>query len=181
MKIFITGNPGIGKTVVIKKVADLLKDKIIGFWTEEQRDSQTGKRVGFKIITTDGNISTLASKTLYSPFRIGSYGVNVKEFEALVIPLLEKAIEQRDKIIIIDEIGKMELFSEKFIKLVKQIIFTDNFNVIASIPSKDVHPLVSSIRKLKEGNLIEITTGNRDDMPAYIFKLFNFEKKRVYK
>lgn len=173
MKIFITGNPGIGKTTVIKKVAELLKDKIIGFWTEEQRDLKTDKRVGFKIITTDGDIATLASKTLHSPFKVGSYGVNIKEFEAVVIPLLEKAIEQRDKIIVIDEIGKMELFSEKFVNLVKKIIFTDNFNILATIPSRDVHPVVGLIRRLKEGQLIEITTENRDKMTAYICKLFH--------
>ncbi len=173
MKIFITGKPGIGKTTVIKKVVDLLKDKIIGFWTEEQRDLITNKRVGFKIITTDGDIATLASKTITFPFRVGSYGVNVKEFETVVIPLLEKAIVHRDKIIVIDEIGKMELFSEKFVDLVKKIIFNGNFNIIATIPSKDVHPLVSSIRRLKEGNLIEITMENRDKIPVYIYKLFH--------
>lgn len=173
MKVFVTGNPGIGKTTVIKKVVELLQGRIIGFWTEEQKDLKTDKRTGFKIITTDGNTSNLASKTLHSPFMVGSYGVNVKGFEALVIPLLEKAIEQRNKIIVIDEIGKMELFSEKFVNLVKKLIFTDNFNIIATIPSKDVHPLVASIRRLKEGNLIEITIGNRDNIPAYIYKLFH--------
>lgn len=172
MKIFITGKPGIGKTTVIKKVVDLLKDKVIGFWTEEQRDLIKNKRVGFKIITTDGDIATLASKTIMFPFRVGSYGVNVKEFENVVIPLLEKAIVQRDKIIVIDEIGKMELISEKFVDLVKKIIFNGNFNIIATIPSKDVHPLVSSIRRLKDGNLIELTMENRDKIPAYIYKLF---------
>lgn len=171
MKIFLTGEPGIGKTTIIKKLVDLFKDKVIGFWTEEFRDSKTGKRLGFKVITTDGKTTTLASKSLSSPFKVGSYGVNIEDFEEVVIPLLEKAIKRKNKIIIIDEIGKMELFSEKFINSVKKIVFSKEFNIIATIPLKDVHPVVGSIRKLKEGNLIEITVENRDRIPDYIYNL----------
>lgn len=171
MKIFLTGKPGIGKTTVVKKLVNLLKDKATGFWTEEFRDPKTDKRKGFKVITTEGKISILADKNLNSPFKVGSYGVNIKDFEVLVIPLLEKAIKQKNKIIIIDEIGKMELFSEKFIDSVKKIVFSDDYNIIATIPVKDIHPLVGLIRKMKEGNLIEITAENRDRITDYIYNL----------
>ncbi|GLI53723.1 NTPase [Thermodesulfovibrio yellowstonii] len=170
MKIFLTGKPGIGKTTVVKKIVSLLKDKAIGFWTEEFRDIENNKRLGFKVITTEGKTTTLTSKSLNSPFRVGSYGVNIGEFEEIVIPLLENAIKQKDKIIIIDEIGKMELFSEKFIDLVKKIVLDEHYRVIATIPIKDVHPLVASIRKL-EGNLIEITEEDRDNISNYIYSL----------
>ncbi len=170
MKIFLTGKPGVGKTTVVNKIVSLLRDKAIGFWTEEFRDPESNKRLGFKVITTEGKTAILASKSLNSPFRVGSYGVNIKNFEEIVIPLLENAIKQRDKIIVIDEIGKMELFSEKFTDLVKKIVFDDIYRVIATIPIKDVHPLVASIRKFK-GNLIEITEENRDRMTNYIQKL----------
>lgn len=171
MKIFLTGRPGIGKTTVIKKLVNLMKDKAIGFWTEEFRDSKTNKRLGFKVITTDGKISTLADKNLTSPFKVGSYGVNIKDFEEVVIPLLEKAIMQKNKIIIIDEIGKMELFSEKFLNLIKKIVFSSDYSIIATIPIKDIHPVVASLRKLENINLIEITTENRDKVPNYIYSL----------
>lgn len=170
MKIFLTGKPGIGKTTVVKKLVSLLKDKAIGFWTEEFRDIETNKRQGFKVITTEGKTATLASKSLNSPFRVGSYGVNIKDFEEIVIPLLETAIKKRDRIILIDEIGKMELFSDNFIDLVKKIAFNDVYRVLATIPMKDVHPLVKSIRKL-QGNLIEITEENRDNIRNYIYSL----------
>lgn len=170
MKIFLTGKPGIGKTTVVKKIVSLLKDRAIGFWTEEFRALVNNKRQGFKVITTEGKTATMASKILNSPFRVGSYGVNIRDFENIIIPLLENAIKQKDKIIVIDEIGKMELFSEKFIDLIKKIVFNDIYWVIATIPIKDVHPLVLSIRKLK-GNLIEISEENRDNITNYIHSL----------
>lgn len=162
MKIILTGRPGVGKTTIIRKVIEILKEKAIGFWTEEFRDLKTNTRQGFKVVTTDGKTCNLAAKDLKSPHRVGSYGVNVKEFESLVIPLLEKAIKLKDHIIVVDEIGKMELFSEKFVDLIRKIIFNSNYNIIATIPIKDVHPLVASIRQLKDINLIEITQDNRD-------------------
>lgn len=171
MKIFLTGKPGIGKTTIIIKLLNLLRNNVIGFWTEELRDERTGKRLGFKVITTDGKNSILANKNFDSPFKVGSYGVNIKGFEEIIIPLLESSTEQKDKIIIIDEIGKMELFSEKFILLVKKFIFSNDYNIIATIPIKDVHPIVASLRNLKHGDLIEITEKNRDKIPDYLFNL----------
>jgi nucleoside-triphosphatase len=81
MKIFLTRKPSIDKTTVVKKLLSLLKDKAIGFWTEEFRDPETNKRLGFKVITTEGETAILASRSLNSPFKVGSYGVNIKDFE----------------------------------------------------------------------------------------------------
>jgi len=114
MIISLTGRPGIGKTTAIKRIIEKLKDRAVGFYTEEIRHPETKKRLGFKVITTDGNEGILAEKFKPSKFKVGSYGVNVEDFENLVIPVLEKAFKERDKIIVIDEIGKMELFSDKF-------------------------------------------------------------------
>ncbi|WP_297493457.1 NTPase [Persephonella sp.] len=172
MKIVLTGEPGIGKTTIIKKVAEVLGDKAIGFYTEEFRDIH-GKREGFKIITLDGKEGILASKKLISLYRIGSYGVNLKEFEDLVLPVLEKAKSQ-DKIVIIDEIGKMELFSEKFARLIDEI-FSLGKDIIATVPLKNVHPVISRIKRNPEVHLIEVNFSNRDKLPEQIIKVFEKE------
>jgi len=169
MKIVLTGKPGIGKTTIIKKVADVLGEKAVGFYTEEFRDS-LGKREGFKIITLDGKEGILASKKLVSLYRVGSYGVNLKEFENLVLPVLEKAKEQ-DKIVIIDEIGKMELFSEKFARLVKDLFLMDK-KIIATVPLKNIHPLISWIKRNPEVHIIEVNYSNRDKLPEQMIRVF---------
>ncbi|UMZ74197.1 nucleoside-triphosphatase [Natranaerofaba carboxydovora] len=50
--ILLTGRPGIGKTTVIMKSIELIKTPVVGFFTEELRDSNNNKRVGFRIVST---------------------------------------------------------------------------------------------------------------------------------
>ena len=177
VKVLITGEPGSGKTTVVKKVANLLgKDRAIGFWTEEIRDKKTGKRTGFRIITTDGKKKIFSSKIFHSKKLVGSYGVNVQYFEELAIPILEKAIKIARKnpktVIVIDEIGKMELFSKKFRDLVRNIFYDDRLNVLATIPIRDVHKLVREIRRLPGVIHIHLDKNNRDFIHEEILKLF---------
>ncbi len=169
MKILLTGKPGVGKTTVVKKVVQKLKDKVIGFWTEDIRD-KLNRRTGFKIVTTEGTEAILASKYLFeTPYKVGSYYVDVKTFEKVVIPVLEKALKE-DKVVVIDEIGKMELFSKRFISVVEEI-FEKKEKILATVPIKDVHPLVKKLKERKDVLLIEVTFSNRNYLPEKIIQL----------
>ncbi len=163
MKVFITGAPGTGKTTIIKRLFTLRPDIFTGFWTEEIREG--GKRVGFRIVRTDGKSGILSHVDIESPMKVGKYGVNLEEFEKLVLPVLKKT----SKIILIDEIGKMELFSKKFQDAVERLVFRENVKMIATIPLKNVHPLVRRIRK--RFNPIEITVKNREQVFENIEKV----------
>ncbi len=111
MRMFLTGNPRVGKTTLVRGIIERLKEiNRAGFYTEEKR--QRGQRVGFRIITLDGSEGTLASVGRKEP-KVGRYTVHVKEFEDLVLPLLDPAVTPAD-IYVIDEIGKMELLSPRF-------------------------------------------------------------------
>ncbi len=156
MKVFITGAPGTGKTTMVKRLFIMRPDIFTGFWTEEIREG--GKRVGFKIVRTDGKSGILSHVDIESPMKVGKYGVNLEEFERLVLPVLKKT----SKIILIDEIGKMELFSRKFQNAVERLVFHENAKLIATVPLKNVHPLVRKIRKRFDP--IEITMKNREQV-----------------
>ena len=176
-KVLITGEPGSGKTTAIKKIVEKLGDRAIGFWTEEVRDPKTKKRTGFRIVTTDGKKKIFASKIFTSKKLVGSYGVNVDYFEEIAIPTLLKAIQEarkdRKKVIVIDEIGKMELFSKKFRDLVREIFYDDRLNVVATIPVRDVHKVVSEIRRLPGVVHIHLDKSNRDFIPDEVVQLFD--------
>ncbi|UCE20674.1 MAG: NTPase [Candidatus Aminicenantes bacterium] len=110
----ITGPPRCGKTTLILKVTQnpLFSSRCGGFITEEVREK--GERIGFKIISLpDKKEGFLAKKRFSSPHRVGKYGVNLKDLEDIGCSAIEDALDS-NKTVVVDEIGKMELFSEKF-------------------------------------------------------------------
>ena len=121
--IFVTGKPGCGKTTLI---IDVLKDLDLdagGFYTEEIREE--GKRVGFKIKTLNKKEGVLAHIKFKSKYQVGKYKVNLKDLEEIGVSALEKAVKEK-KVVLIDEIGKMELFSEKFKRVVLKALNSEN-------------------------------------------------------
>jgi nucleoside-triphosphatase len=99
--------------------------------------------------------------------------VNTTRFESVALPILEKAKELKDVYIVIDEIGKMELFSKAFREMVREILFNPKYKVIATIPIRDVHPLVRDIRRLQGAVVIEVNKENRELLVEEILKLLD--------
>ncbi len=172
MKILLTGRPGSGKTTVIKKFVKMFGENVVGFWTEEIRDPHSKKRRGFTISTTDGKSSIFACIDILSPYKVGKYGVDLRIFEMTVLPLLKKSFEDERKIVVVDEIGKMELLSEEFVHTVELIIFEGRSPFLGTIPSFDVHPLVSRIRRSKDLKLISVEEKRKEEVLEEIVGLF---------
>jgi len=154
--ILITGLPGVGKTTLIKKLSKALKDfHPVGFYTEEIREGS--KRKGFELISLEGKRGLLSHVDTQSPHRVGRYSVEVKGFEDFleVIPFFNPSIH----LIIIDEIGKMECFSEKFKKLLGKILDSEK-SVIATITLMG-SGLIAEIKGRKDVKIFEVTKKNR--------------------
>jgi len=163
--ILICGRPGVGKTTLIKKVVKNLGKKAAGFYTEEIRKER--KRVGFKIKNLEEEERTLAHINCKSPYRVGKYKVNLREFEEIAIPSIKKGIKE-GKIIIIDEIGKMELYSNEFRRMVIQALDSPNI-VIATIPTYK-NEFLEKIRQREDIEIHEITREDREKLWHYLIK-----------
>ena len=151
--ILLQGQPGSGKTTLIKNIIQRLGSlKLGGFYTEEIRD--TGQRTGFRIQTIDGSKGILAHVDFKHGQRMGKYRVDVRTFEDLVIPGLKNAAADAD-LIVIDEIGKMELFSEKFRVAVRACLYAD-VPVIATVMSNH-HPFVDEIKMRADVKRVDVT------------------------
>ena len=115
----LTGKPGMGKTSLIKQAVTELEGRAGGFYTEEIRSQ--GTRLGFKLVTLDGHEAILAHTDFNKRFQVGKYGVDVDSLDRVGVSALRKAAEQCD-LVVVDEIGKMELFSADFREAVLEII-----------------------------------------------------------
>jgi nucleoside-triphosphatase len=155
--LLITGLPGVGKTTLIKKLSEALKDfHPVGFYTEEIREG--GKRKGFELISLEGKRGLLSHKEIRNPYKVGQYNVDIKSFEEFLG--LISFFNPYTRLIIIDEIGKMECFSDQFKKLLKEILDPGKW-VIATIALKG-SGLIAEVKERKDVQLFEITRSNRD-------------------
>lgn len=163
-KILLTGLPGCGKTTAIMKiVAKLNPERVTGFYTQEILQNNTRK--GFSWNRLDGTHGILAHVDIKGRFKIGKYGVDVDGFEKAVISILD--IERNDAdLFVIDEIGKMECFSQKFVALVRQLFASDK-SVLATVARKGT----GFIREVKNSTDIKLFTLTREHREKVISEI----------
>ena len=159
MRLFLTGNPGVGKTTLIRAVVERLEGiTSAGFYTEEIR--QSGQRTGFRIVTLDGRAGTLASSGKQQP-TVGKYSIHIEEFEKLVLRYLDPITAPVD-LYVIDEIGKMELLSHKFrIRIIE--LLAQPTNLLGTI-SKKGNGFIEQIKRRSDLEIIEVTRNNREQL-----------------
>ena len=163
--ILITGLPGTGKTTLLRRVVEELRPlHPAGFFTAEIREGHTRK--GFELKSLNGKNGVLAHVDIASPCRVGKYKVDVKRFEAFLesIPLLGPSVS----LIVIDEIGKMECFSELFRNLVKQVLDSDKV-VLATIALKG-DSFIERIKKREDVQLVELVESRREALVEEIVR-----------
>ncbi len=132
MKLLITGPPGSGKTTLCELIIDRLRGRISvgGFVSSAVLDGVVRK--GFKLRDIRSfKEGVLASVDQVVGPRVGKYVVNLEDLNSVGVGAISKALLDCD-LIIIDEIGPMELFSEEFVAVVKEA-FGSKKEVIATI------------------------------------------------
>ncbi|XWS33953.1 hypothetical protein CRYUN_Cryun22dG0127000 [Craigia yunnanensis] len=173
----VTGPPGVGKTTLIMRLYESLKRsnpnlKLQGFYSQEIR--RGGERVGFEVVTLDGRRGRLACTMIPSPEArqwpsVGKYKVDVASFESVVLPELK--IREDTDLFIIDEVGKMELYSSYFFPAILNIL-QSNIPVLATVPipkfGKDV-PAVVRLKNHPGATIFTLDQSNRDAMKEQIY------------
>jgi nucleoside-triphosphatase len=169
-KIAVTGLPGISKSTVVQKVVELCKNHVTvgGILTRDRR--LKGKRIGFEIIDlASGTAGQLADLWRKGP-TVGHYHVNLDDLENIGLHALENALAC--DLIVVDEVGPMELQSDKFTKAVEKVI-TSEKPILSVVKRGYAHPLAQRI--LRTFKLITVTRENRDSLPAEIAKGLDIE------
>lgn len=161
--ILIAGVPGVGKTTLITKLCDVLKEfSVAGFYTTEIREG--GARKGFSLVSLEGRRSILSHVGIKSRFLVGRYGVDVSAFEEFLDSI--DIAHSSAQIVIIDEIGKMECYSESFRQLICSLLDSGKI-VIATIALKG-DKFISQIKQRADAQLYRITINNRDHLVSTV-------------
>ena len=152
----LTGKPGTGKTSLVKQVVAEFTGGAGGFYTEEIREQ--GTRLGFILVTLDGQEAILSHVNIRSPYRVSKYGVDTEKLDKVGVTALRRAIQKCD-IVVIDEIGKMELFSLAFREAVLEAL--NSGKKVAGTIMLAPHTWADRIKKDPRVKVREVSRTNR--------------------
>jgi nucleoside-triphosphatase THEP1 len=161
--IFLTGPPSSGKTTVIKRLVPRLPMPAGGFYTEEEKEGD--RRVGFVMRTLDGREGYLAHREIRSEFRIRRYGVSIENIETIAVPAIEPG---EGRIIVLDEIGKMECFSAAFRSAAAGALGA--VNIVIGTITLGGDDFIAGVKARPDVEILEVTPENRDALPDLILR-----------
>jgi nucleoside-triphosphatase len=155
--LLLTGAPGVGKTTLVARVLAALGERHVGgFTTGEVREG--GHRVGFRIVPHCGSERIMAHVERRGSPRVGRYGVDVKAIDEVVRESL--ALDPQVEVYLVDEIGKMECYSQEFV-LRMRALFTSEKTIVATI-GRSSGGFIAAARGRPDAEVWEVTASNRE-------------------
>ena len=161
-RLLLEGRPGAGKTTAVARVVELVRadgGSVTGFLARELRER--GERVGFELETLDGQRGMLAHVRVRGP-HVGRYGVALDDLERLAIPAMHADAD----VVVVDELGKMELASPAFRDAVSAL-FERSVAVVATVHAHH-HPFTDELKRRPCVEVLRLTRSNRNELPSTI-------------
>jgi nucleoside-triphosphatase len=137
----------------------------LGFYTREVR--KAGIRLGFEIVTLEGDAALLSHVDFPGPYRVGKYGVNLENFHRVALPA--KEFRPGIDLIVVDEVGKMECLSPLFVAAMERL-WAAPVPLLITVAEKG-GGLIAALKGKHDKTLLPVTTANREELPARILEL----------
>jgi nucleoside-triphosphatase len=164
-RLLLEGRPGIGKTTVTRRLLQLLREAGVpvgGFITGELRTG--GHREGFVVEAVSGAREVLAQVDPPGPPRVGRYGVDLAAFERVALPALGDS--GPGGVVVVDELGRMELASAAFCETVVELLGRD-VAVVATVHHAR-HQLADALKRRPDTRVVRVTEATRDGLPEQL-------------
>ena len=164
-RLLLEGRPGIGKTTVARRLLQLLQEAgvpVAGFTTGELRTG--GHREGFVVEAVSGAREVLAHVDLPGPPRVGRYGVDLAAFERVALPALGDP--GPGGVVVVDELGRMELASAAFCETVVELLGRD-VAVVATV-QRARHRFTDALKRRPDIRVVRVTEATRDALPEQL-------------
>ncbi|NIR31032.1 MAG: AAA family ATPase [Gammaproteobacteria bacterium] len=159
--LLLTGVPGVGKTTIIRTLAERLRPRpLSGFYTEEIRSHS--QRQGFRLVTLAGESAVIAHTEFPKTQRVGRYGVDVAAIDTVSDQVLSPAA---GAIHLVDEIGKMECLSTRFVAAMRRLL--DSQAVVVATVGQRGGGFIVEVKRRPDTVLWEVTRANREELPAH--------------
>jgi nucleoside-triphosphatase THEP1 len=163
----VTGGPGVGKTTLIRQVVSTMRMRAGGFYTEDLRTA--GTREGFRIVTLDGDMALLAAAGHPGPVQVSKYGVAVDELNRVGVAALRGAME-RGHVMVVDEVGRMQLFSRDFRQLILDAV--KGGHPLLGTVMQGRNPYADRIKAHRNVEVLVLTPDNRQDILDFLRSKF---------
>jgi nucleoside-triphosphatase len=151
---------------VVRRVVERFPGKAAGFYTREVREG--GSRVGFEIVTLDGEVAWLSHVDFPGPERVGKYGVDLTGLHRVGLVALTPA--PGVELIVVDEVGKMECLSKRFVVAMERLWTEAKIPLLITVAEKG-GGLIAALKGKPDKILLSVTPANRDALPARILGL----------
>jgi len=128
---------------------------------------QAGTRVGFSLAdVTNPTVGILAHVNIRQGPRVGRYGVNLVDISRVGVTAIDSALSNAD-VVVIDEIGPMELCSTVFVGAIRRALCSPK-TLVGTIHLSASHPMIESIKRNQHYEILEVTVRNRDQIPFVV-------------
>ena len=162
-RIAVTGSPGIGKSTLVAKVTSGTKLRVGGVLARDRRYKD--RRTGFELLDlSTGLVGILADESGDGP-QLGKYRVHLDDLDLIGAQAVENALGC--DLIVVDEVGPMELSSHSFVLAVEKAIASPK-PMLVVLHQWSNHRLAKKIRG--SFRVLTVTRENRDSLADEIAK-----------
>lgn len=171
--LLLTGSPGVGKSTVLMHIVEALKARgyrVGGMISSEVRSNVM--RVGFEVLDlSSSRRGWLARVSEPVGPQVGRYRVNLQDLDGIGVQAILVAVESSD-VVAIDEVGPMELLSERFRDAVKRAVESRKL-VVGVIHWRASNRLIDELKTNAEAEVYVVTRENKEKLEGIIVERAN--------